>query len=360
MKKFIFPVVLMACVLTVPLVNQVSAETEGEVKTVEFFSDLDPDTLIGQAAANLRQSGVIGGYPNGTFQPDRLVNRAELAKFLLLAREREVGHLQNNGRFPDVLEGEWYVRYVMEAADLGVISGYPSGNFKPAQAVNTAEFLKMLVKNFYLEENLPYDFSDVTGDEWFAPFAGVVSEYDLFPIRSASSLAPAREMTRGEVAIAIYKMMVPKEGQPDPSANPSSTTPGSASLQARAENEIAQMSMTYPGKDSEVVLLLRLSLDGAASATVKNLRLSFSNTDFLDDVWIKGGQKVSAYRKTGVTVPVDLSLPENSAIDVYASVRTGLTRGDMVKVTLDKIEWEAGGVTQNQEFPVDGYELMIF
>ena len=185
-------------------------EYEDEVHTApvkNYFSDVDSDTLDGAAANTLAAEGVIGGFPDGTFRGDKPVNRAEAAKFLVVAKLGSVGDARNNGHFLDVLEGEWYVKYVISAAELGVISGYPDRTFRPANTVNTAEFLKMLSKAFGLLQDLQHSYTDVPPDAWFAKFAGAAQQYDLFPGRPEGQLQPERLLTRGEVAIAIYKLM---------------------------------------------------------------------------------------------------------------------------------------------------------
>lgn len=170
------------------------------------FPDTNSSYLEGKAAAELYRRGVIGGYPDGEFKGARFVNRAEAAKFLLLAKLGTVSELQNTGRFPDVKEGEWYVKFVIKAANLGIIEGHPDGNFRPQNTVNTAEFLKMLTKTFGLKEGLSYTYSDVNSTDWFARYAGVAQKYDIFPSRSMK-LEPGRNMTRDEVAVAIYQYL---------------------------------------------------------------------------------------------------------------------------------------------------------
>ena len=171
------------------------------------FPDTNMNALEGRAAAELYRRAVIGGFPDGEFKGTRNVNRAEAAKFLLLARGTQVQELANNGRFQDVKEGEWYVKYVMTAAQKGIISGHPDGSFKPADTVNTAEFLKMLTLSFNLQKNLSYSYTDVQSGDWFAQYAGVAKKYNLFPERSSGKLEPSRQLTRNEVAVAIYQYL---------------------------------------------------------------------------------------------------------------------------------------------------------
>lgn len=171
------------------------------------FPDTDINTLDGKAAAELYRRAVIGGFPDGEFKGDRPVNRAEAAKFLLLARFKTVAEVANNGQFSDVLDDQWYTKFVVTAAIKEIISGYPDGTFKPANTVNTAEFLKMLTLTFDLEENLQFSYSDVPADAWFARYVGTATRYNLFPKRTAQ-LMPGQDLTRYEVAVAIYQYLL--------------------------------------------------------------------------------------------------------------------------------------------------------
>lgn len=171
------------------------------------FPDTDLDQLIGKAAAELYRRAAIGGFPDGEFKADRPVNRAEAAKFLLLTRSGTVKDANNNGRFPDVVDGQWYTKFVITAANKGIIKGYPDGTFRPADQVKTAEFLKMLSLTFGLELKMDYGYSDVPADSWFAPYAGIAQKYDLFPDRESSLLSPEKPLSRGEVAVAIYQYL---------------------------------------------------------------------------------------------------------------------------------------------------------
>jgi len=188
-----------------------NTEYEEEVVTappvMNRFSDVTSQTLEGEAANALAEKGIIGGFPDGSFRGSQPVNRAEAAKFLLMSRLGVKNSALNNGRFTDVLEGEWYVKYIVTAADLGIIDGYKDGTFRPANTVNTAEFLKMLTGAFDLPQNIEHGFSDVPSDAWFARYAGGADAFNLFPGGSEGKLQPEKLLTRGEVSIAIYRIL---------------------------------------------------------------------------------------------------------------------------------------------------------
>lgn len=210
-------------------------EDEVRIKQTTWFSDLSADTRIGIAANALADDGVIGGFEDGTFRPHQSVNRAEMAKFITKIDGRcdDIG-MYFIAIFSDLLEGEWYVPYVAGAADCNLIKGDPAGTFRPADGVNTAEFLAIVSRapRFELETYLPHTFTDVPVDVWYGKFAGIADRYDLFPSRG-SRLQPDRKLTRGEVAYALHRLME-KDAQPTP-ANPFDFADLSISIKAPKE-----------------------------------------------------------------------------------------------------------------------------
>jgi micrococcal nuclease len=90
-----------------------------------------------------KDRGVVSGYPDGTFKPETTVNRAEFLKIVLAAKGIDATSGETAAVFRDVESGAWYAPYVRYAKDSGIIQGYPDGTFKPGQPVNFAEALKM-------------------------------------------------------------------------------------------------------------------------------------------------------------------------------------------------------------------------
>lgn len=174
--------------------------------TVSPFPDIGLSSPLGQATLELYRRAVVSGYADGTFQGNRLVNRAEALKMILVTRYGYIIPPTFAMRFPDILANQWYTKYVLMASNLNIVQGFPDGMFKPAQGVNTAEFLKMLTLAFGLSTNLPSAYQDVQASDWFAAYAGVAQKYNLFPDRTGN-LSPGRELTRTEVAIAIYQYL---------------------------------------------------------------------------------------------------------------------------------------------------------
>jgi len=201
------------------------------------FPDTGIDTLEGIAAAELYRRAVIGGFPDGEFKGWRLVNRAEAAKFLLLARDVYIPHGALHNPFWDVYAEDWYGAYVIRAAELGIIDGYPDGSFGPANTILVSEFIKMLALNFDIPIHLPHNYKDADRypDAWFWAYAGAAQIYDLFP-DSPDILNPERELTRREVAIAIYQFLKNRDN-PLPPVIPEEPIPPVSSNRLTCKNQ---------------------------------------------------------------------------------------------------------------------------
>lgn len=187
-----------------------SANMQGAL--IRNFPDVASSTPEGFAIETLAGFGVISGYPDGTFRGSNLVGRHEAAKILMRASRKPLTSYFNRGRFTDVKDGEWYVPYVLTTAELGIVEGYANKTFEPQGNINTAEFLKMIALTFGLPENLPYTFTDVPGTEWFAKYAGAAEKWHLFP-RRGTTLLPAQELTRTEIAFAIFAVLAQPQGR---------------------------------------------------------------------------------------------------------------------------------------------------
>lgn len=178
---------------------------------VNPFSDL-PDTHPNYTAIidlNIRQ--IIAGYPDGTFKPDDEVNRVEALKMILLGSYIDVPDSQGTAGFTDTIADAWYAPYLNHSVLSGFVSGYPDGTFKPNQAVNLAENLKMLIlandidlSGMKVEKNI---FADTTPDAWYAPYLQYAKNTKLIEPDENNKVYPAQAMTRGKLAETMYRLI---------------------------------------------------------------------------------------------------------------------------------------------------------
>lgn len=90
--------------------------------------------------------GIVSGYPDGTFRPDALVNRAEAMKILSLAAQLPVTEdsEQIEISFSDVANTDWFLFPLRLAVYHGILTGYDDGTFRPTQPITRAEAAKIV------------------------------------------------------------------------------------------------------------------------------------------------------------------------------------------------------------------------
>ncbi|MBX6378573.1 MAG: S-layer homology domain-containing protein, partial [Clostridia bacterium] len=156
------------------------------------YSDVKPDSDIAGSVNRLSALGVLTGYPDGSFKPENPITRAEFAAVALRALGAEAGAEAAKGatRFSDVGADHWASGYINLAVQLGLLTGYPDGTFKPDQQVTFAESLAILVRA------LGYD-SQVRGT-WPENYLAMGSSLGLARGVTISGNAPAN---RGQVAV---------------------------------------------------------------------------------------------------------------------------------------------------------------
>lgn len=125
----------------------IEADSHGEeaeqIKPTITFTDIEnhwAQTSIEVAAAK----GIISGYPDGTFKPNKHLTRAEFVSMMnaLLALEP----VTYAGEFTDVQVGQWFANSIATAVANGLVSGYPDGLFNPNGKITRAEMMSIISK----------------------------------------------------------------------------------------------------------------------------------------------------------------------------------------------------------------------
>ncbi len=108
------------------------------------FSDAE-DIKHTDAVNTMVALGIIKGNDDGSFDPDRIVNRAEMAKMICVALNGGTDpNLSGGGLYPDT-KGHWASGYIDYCTNTGIVAGDNHGNFNPDKAVTTVEASKMIL-----------------------------------------------------------------------------------------------------------------------------------------------------------------------------------------------------------------------
>lgn len=202
--KFLSATLVIAAILLFQL------PVAGAVAITEGFSDVSSSHPNYAAIMALKDRGIIGGYPDGTFKPEQAVNRVEALKIILLGSNVYVPDANGTAGFKDTDANAWYAKFILKAQLLAIVQGYPDGSFKPEQTVNLAENLKILLltnKTDLSKVSANEDpYADVLKTEWYAVYAQYAKDHKLIDADSMNKIYPAQGMTRAKLAETIYRL----------------------------------------------------------------------------------------------------------------------------------------------------------
>jgi len=96
--------------------------------------------------AYLATLGIVEGYPDGNFYPDNLVTRGELATWLAKVKKLPATPLTQDVFF-DVPKEHWRAPYIKAATEAGVIAPYSRDTFGIDEPVSRAEATALAVRD---------------------------------------------------------------------------------------------------------------------------------------------------------------------------------------------------------------------
>ncbi len=103
--------------------------------------------------------------------------------------------------YSDVSSGHKYYNAISFITDLGIVSGYSDGTYKPSQTINRAELLKILVESVSNEfiDLVPYEsencFTDVAANQWFTKYVCFAKASGFVNGYSDGTFKPAQTVT---------------------------------------------------------------------------------------------------------------------------------------------------------------------
>jgi hypothetical protein len=111
--------------------------------------------------------------------------------------------------FEDVPVDSWYYEGVMKMVADGIITGYPDGKFLPQKEVSREEFAVMMVRALQLGKNgSDSSFEDVENGYWAVPYIEAAKTY-LTGYKTDTGLAfkPKYDTKREDMAVALVKAL---------------------------------------------------------------------------------------------------------------------------------------------------------
>ena len=183
MKKLLALVLALVMTLSLAVVGSNAAFKDAEKVNASYAKAVD--VLSGMK--------VFQGYPDGSFQPEGSITRAEVAAIVYRLYTADVADKQASmyatyNKFSDMVGASWAAGYISYCANAELVKGYPDGTFKPSGNVTGYEVLAMILRVVGYDKN-----NEFSGADWalnvakYAESLGILDNVD----KSTDLSAPA-------------------------------------------------------------------------------------------------------------------------------------------------------------------------
>lgn len=204
---------LMVSLLLVSLLFTQSAFVFADTKANTIPYDIEGKNCE-EAVKALIEQNIVSGYEDGTFQPDKTINRAEASILVVKSKNPASLNVEKKVPFQDMKGYLWASDYINYAFENKIIAGYEDGTFRPGNQVTYLELAAMVLNS------LGYKATDLTGT-WPNNYFNKATELGLFKeLGFEVTLKNCNDTAiRGNVALIVYhaqKINKPEQPQDKP------------------------------------------------------------------------------------------------------------------------------------------------
>lgn len=310
-----------AFVTTAAAVMAASAVTPVAAFAAEkSFSDVPADAYYADAVKTLVSKGVITGYEDGTFKPDKSVTRAEAATILTKAHKWDTTGTEP---YPDVTDTHWAYEYIVAATKAGAFGGDEKGHFNPESNLTRSEAAKIIVEAYGLTGTADLSFGDKDDiQSWAVSYVKTAVANGILKGDDKGNVNPNANITRGEFTTMIQR--------------------AEEAVAAPAVESVSAINAT------QVEVKFGVEVDKDSAETVGNYSINSNNPtsaklgEDKKTVILTFASQAHVEVTNGVLVvePITIASDEDKTTEKWTSV---LTFKDEVKPEIDSIESKTSG-----------------
>ncbi len=303
-----------------------------------------------EAVEVLSTLGVIQGYEDGNYYPDRVVKRSEMAKMItyILTGGKEPVLDSSNVSFGDT-KGHWAAGYIEYCAAQGILNGYEDGNFYPERTVTASEAAKMIL----VAMNYDSSVFGFTGAGWAVNVAVEANKAGLYDELLGTN--PSDGLDRDSTAQMLYNGITSATMRLQYNHNiatgevtQSYTLTGPSLLEDKFDASIEIGVLTSLNGNSKGFVVR--DLDNGTTTIVNGNTVSYhsniSNSDYAEDLSSLLGEEVRVIVRNNTS--------KNAVLGVYATgtSQVAYTTWNAIKAdTTDSTEIAFGGKSYEIELP---------
>ena len=150
----------------------------------------------------------IVGYPDGNVKPGGNITRAEVATifFRLLTEEVRTANSTQSNSLSDVSRGQWFNHAISTLSSMGIVKGNPDGTFDPDAPITRAEFAAIAARFDDKNTNTTSNFSDIAS-HWAKDEIGVAANKGWINGYPDSTFRPDQYITRAEAMTLVNRVL---------------------------------------------------------------------------------------------------------------------------------------------------------
>jgi len=161
----------------------------------QSYPDVQKNAVLEEAVGLLSGYGIIQGYPDGTFKPDKDVTRAEMAKIIIFASGYSE-YSQNMTSVYEDMHGHWAEKYVELANALNLVNGISPTTYGPDNLIKFEEAYTMIIRL------LGYSDKTLAG-YWPSNYYQKAVELNLFKNVNTNSVFASRK----DITLMLYNAL---------------------------------------------------------------------------------------------------------------------------------------------------------
>ncbi len=155
------------------VVFNILERTEGiSENDMQEYPDVDTERWSAIAIDSLTDTYILTGYPEGDFRPEREMTRGEFCT--MISRWIELEPRGGEPPFTDIPQDHWALGYINAMYNDGLINGYEDGTFWPDRSLSRAEAVTIINRILgrkplreYLQTADINPFPDLDEDKWY-------------------------------------------------------------------------------------------------------------------------------------------------------------------------------------------------
>ncbi|MDR1573959.1 MAG: S-layer homology domain-containing protein [Clostridiales Family XIII bacterium] len=191
MRKLIMTVLTLALILG--SISMASAASD-KVRLTDIAGNINEEAI--QVAVDLE---IVEGTPEGAYEPEKAVNRAEFAALIVRALKVPESALASYSTttFKDAAGYQWAVPYLAILQQRGIMKGDGYGNAMPGRTISPNEAVTMVLRAVGYTDN-----ASVLVGQWPANYVALGQNQNLY-----ASVANDLQMNKASAAQMIYNAL---------------------------------------------------------------------------------------------------------------------------------------------------------